>query len=194
MLFWGLWGSQTLWRAADRLPALPDDETALDGLENKAIAASLDLALRREAEIAREARSRDRQPVRVAGGRWEVGAAAERRWKAAGLARALPVLACPLLTRAGQQSACSRSHYRNGAEHFALAGGEIRSRVRAARACCRLTSASRCRGSFLPLNSVSWTGLQLQNHNAMRVSAFPGFSRRPSGPQISGAEYVAGTG
>ena len=49
----GLWGTQTRWHAAARLPALPDEVVPAEGLEGKAIAASLDLALlRREAEVA----------------------------------------------------------------------------------------------------------------------------------------------
>lgn len=44
----GLWGSDTTWSMTDRLPALPDEETPLHGLESAAVARRLDLAAARQ--------------------------------------------------------------------------------------------------------------------------------------------------
>ena len=43
----GLWGTDTGWTIAGRLPEIPDQPMALDGLEKQAIAISLDLAIAR---------------------------------------------------------------------------------------------------------------------------------------------------
>ncbi len=186
----GLWGSQTLWRAADRLPALPDDETALDGLENKAIAASLDLALlRREAEIA--ARSAGiANPFA-----WledsEVGAAAEREveggWSV-GPSLSLPI---PLFDQGQATIGAAHAHYKQAAERTIARAIEIRSRVRAAHAGV-LSAHERARyyeRIILPLNQRLVDETQLQ-YNAMQVSAFQLLEAKRA--QISaGAEYVA---
>jgi cobalt-zinc-cadmium efflux system outer membrane protein len=47
-IFMGLWGPQTEWKAADRLPELPNAEIDLDRVESRAVERSLDLALARQ--------------------------------------------------------------------------------------------------------------------------------------------------
>ncbi len=186
----GLWGEPSArWRASARLPALPDEAISLEGLESRAIGASLDLAiLRREAEIA--ARSAgiarpfawlDETQVGIAGereteGGWSVGPSV-----------ALPI---PLFDQGQATIGEAQARYRQASERLVARAVEIRARVRAAHGDV-LAAQQRVRfyeGVILPLRSQIIEQTQLQN-NAMQVSAFELLQAKRD--QITaGGEYV----
>lgn len=186
----GLWGAQTQWRAAAHLPALPDEVMPGDGLEGKAISASLDLALlRREAEVAARSAGIARPFAWLEGA--DVGAAAEREveggWSV-GPSISLPI---PLFDQGQATIGAAEARYRQAAERTIARAVEIRSRVRAAHAGV-LSAHDRARyyeRVILPLNQRRVDETQLQ-YNAMQVSPFQLFQAKRD--QIAaGAEYVA---
>jgi cobalt-zinc-cadmium efflux system outer membrane protein len=186
----GLWGSQTQWRAAARLPALPEDEVAADGLENKAVVASLDLALlRREAEVAARSAGIAKPFAWLEG--TEFGVAAEREVEGAwsvGPSLSLPI---PLFDQGQATIGGAEARYRQAAERTIARAVEIRSRVRAAHAGV-LSAHDRARyyeKVILPLNERLVDETQLQ-YNAMQVSAFQ-LLQAKRGQVMAGAEYVA---
>lgn len=168
----GLWGSRIGWRAEPRLPALPERVEPVDGLERRAIGASLDLAvLRRRAEVA--ARS-----AGIAGPfGWldgsEVGVAAEREaegdWSV-GPALSLPI---PLFDQGQARSAAAGALFRQTAQWTMARAVEIRSGVRAAHADV-VFAHDRARyyeRVILPLRRKIVEETHLQ-YNAMQVSPF----------------------
>ncbi len=168
----GLWGPQTQWASSPRLPPVPDEAPAADGLESRAIQASLDLALlRREVEIA----AREARIARPYG--WlddaEVGVAAEREveggWSVG------PALSAPLpIFDQGQASlAGARARVRQSSERHAARAVELRAIVRAAYSA---VLAAHDRAHYyeqvlLPLRERIVEETQLQ-YNAMQVGAF----------------------
>lgn len=185
----GLWGPQTQWRAAGRLPVLPDGEMPADGLENKAISASLDLALlRREAEVAARSAGIAKPFAWLEGA--EVGVAAEREveggWSV-GPSLSLPI---PLFDQGQAAIGAAQARYRQVAERTIARAIEIRSRVRAAHAGV-LSAHDRARyyeKVILPVNQRLVHETQLQ-YNAMQVSAFQLLEAK-RGQISAGAEYV----
>ena len=168
----GLWGAQTQWHAAARLPALPDEVVPAAGLESKAIAASLDLAiLQRQAEVA--ARSAGiAQPFAWLDGA-TVGAAAEREveggWSV-GPSVSVPV---PLFDQGQGTIGAAQARYRQARERTIARAIEIRSRVRAAHGAM---ASAHARARYyervvLPLRQRVVDETQL-HYNAMQVSAF----------------------
>lgn len=169
----GLWGGQTqTWHAAERLPPVADEEIPADGLEGRAIEASLELALlRREAEIAARAAGIARPFA------WldstDIGAAAERetdgQWSV-GPSLSLPI---PLFDQGQARVGQAEAQYRQAAERTIARAVEIRSRVRAAYSAV-LSAHDRARyyeKVILPLRQRIVNETQLQ-YNAMQVSAF----------------------
>lgn len=186
----GLWGGQTQWHAAAHLPALPDQVSPAEGLEGKAVAASLDLALlRREAEVAARSAGIAKPFAWLDGA--DVGAAAERetdgQWSV-GPSLALPI---PLFDQGQATIGAAEARYRQAAERTIARAIEIRSRVRAAHAG---VVAAHDRGRYyekviLPLHQRTVDETQL-HYNAMQVSAFQLLQARRD--QVNaGAEYVA---
>lgn len=185
----GLWGEQTQWKAEPRLPSVPAEELAAEGLERQAVEASLDLAVaRREIEIA--ARSLGiAQPFA-----WltdvEVGAAAERdldgTWTV-GPSLSLPI---PLFDQGQGAIGKAHSQLRQASEHYYARAIEVRSRARAAHS---VVTSSRDRARYyekviLPLRQQLVEQTQLQ-YNAMQVSAFQLLEAKRS--QIdAGAAYI----
>ncbi len=168
----GLWGAQTQWRTSARLPAPPDDAGAPDGLERRAIAASLDLTvLRRDAEIA----ARSAGIARQFG--WfteaEVGVSAARElgepWTV-GPSLALPI---PIFDQGQAKIASTDAQFRQAGERYIARAVEIRSRVRAAHVASvmALDRAKYYENVILPLRQKIVGETQLQ-YNAMQVSAF----------------------
>ncbi|MFN7022048.1 MAG: TolC family protein [Phycisphaerales bacterium] len=186
----GLWGPQTQWHAAARLPALPDEVIAAEGLEGKAITASLDLALlRREAEVAARSAGIAKPFAWLEGA--DVGVAAERetdgQWSV-GPSLALPI---PLFDQGQATIGAAEARYRQAAERTIARAIEIRSRVRAAHAG---VVAAHARALYyekviLPLHQRTIDETQL-HYNAMQVSAFQLLDAR-RGQIEAGAEYVA---
>ncbi len=186
----GLWGAQTRWRAATRLPAIPEEDVPAEGLERRAIEASLDLALlRREVEIAARS-ARIARPFA-----WlddaDIGVAAEREveggWSV-GPAFGFPI---PLFDQGQAAVGAAGARYRQAAERMVARAVEIRSRVRAAHG---VVAEARDRalyyqGVILPLRQRIVDETQLQ-YNAMQVGAFQLLQAKRD--QINaGAEYIA---
>lgn len=167
----GLWGDQTGWTAGIRLPGLAADVN-VEGIETRAIEASLDLAvLRREVEVA----ARTVGIAKPFG--WltdaETGAAAEREiegdWSV-GPSLTVPI---PLFDQGQASVGGARARLRQASERYFARAVEIRSRVRAALA--DMNSAfDRARyyeAVILPLRQQIVEQTQLQ-YNAMQASAF----------------------
>ena len=169
----GLWGTQRDWRIGPRLPDLPAEEEPLDGIESRAVEASLALAQRR-IEVEREARRlgfvRETRltpdPV--------LGVGAERESES-GLWSVGPELALTLpLFNQGQPAVARALAVMNSLqESYAAEAIELRSDVR--RAASRVL-AHRGRADFLrrvlvPLRSRIVAETQLE-YNAMQESPF----------------------
>jgi cobalt-zinc-cadmium efflux system outer membrane protein len=186
----GLWGGQVQWRAAARLPALPEEVENGEGIEGRAIAASLDLSLlRREAEVAARSAGIARPFAWLEGG--EFGVAAEREIDGAwsvGPSLALPV---PLFDQGQAAVGAAEARYRQAAERTFARAVEIRSRVRAARAgvVAAYDRARYYERVLLPLRQRIVEETQL-HYNAMQVSAFELLEAR-RGQIEAGAGYVA---
>lgn len=186
----GLWGTQTGWRAAARLPMLPEDVVPAEGLERKALEASLDLSLLRlEAEIAARSAGIAKPFAWLEGS--EVGVAAEREIDGAwsvGPSLSLPI---PLFDQGQATIGAAEARYRQAAERTIARAVEIRSRTRAAHSGL-VASHDRARyyeKVILPLRQRLVDETQLQ-YNAMQVSAFQLLQAKRE--QIeAGAEYVA---
>jgi cobalt-zinc-cadmium efflux system outer membrane protein len=186
----GLWGDQTAaWRAAVRLPPVPEEEMSAGGLERRAIESSLDLALLRgEAEIAARTAGIARPFAWLEGA--EVGAAAERETEGdwtVGPSLSFPI---PLFDQGQGTIGEAEARYRQAGERIMARAVEIRARVRAAHSAV-LSAHDRARyyeRVILPLRGQIVEQTQLQ-YNAMQVSAFELLQAKRD--QIAaGAEYV----
>ncbi len=186
----GLWGAQTGWHGATRLPALPDDQASADGLEHKAIEASLDLALlRREAEIAARSAgiARPFAWLTDAG----LGIAAEREVQGDWSVGPSVWLPLPLFDQGQARLAAAQALYRQAFERYSARAVEIRSRVRAAHsgAVSAFDRARYYEKVILPLRQRIVEETQL-HYNAMQVSGFQLLQARRD--QINaGADYIA---
>lgn len=191
----GLWGEGAVaWRAADRLPALPEADPALSsggpGLESRAIEASLELAiLRREGEIAARTAGIARPFAWLDSA--EVGVAGEREGDGAwsvGPSLALPI---PLLDQGQAAIGAAQARYRQAAERLTARAIEIRARVRAAHSdvVWAYDRATYLQSVMLPLRAGIVDQTQLQ-YNAMQVSAFELLQAKRD--QITtGGEFIA---
>lgn len=186
----GLWGAETYWRAEARLPTVPDHEVSSEGLESKALAASLDLSLlRREAEIAARSLGMVKPFSWLEGA--EAGVASQREldgeWSV-GPSVALPI---PIFDQGQAASASAVARYKQAKERTIARAVEIRSRVRAAYSGV-MSSHARSRyyeNVILPLQQKIVNETQLQ-YNAMQVSGFQLLQAKRD--QITaGAEYIA---
>lgn len=186
----GLWGSQTLWTAAARLPALPDEQPSQDGLEAKAIRASLDLSLlRKEAEIAARTAGIAKPFAWLDGA--EIGAASERELEgewSVGPSLAVPI---PIFDQGQAALGAAQARYKQAAERTISRAIEIRSRVRAAQsgAASAFERARYYEKIMLPLRQKILDETQDQ-YNAMQISGFQLLQAKRD--QIAaGAEYIA---
>lgn len=168
----GLWGKQTQWKAATRLPAPPTEEPAVNDLERRAVEANLDLAVaKREIEIA--ARSLDIAKPFAWLTDMEAGVAAEREFEgtwSVGPSLSVPV---PLFDQGQGAIGKAQAQLRQAGEHYYARAVEVRSRVRAAYS---VVVSSRKRALYyerviLPLRLQRVEQTQLL-YNAMQVSAF----------------------
>jgi outer membrane protein, heavy metal efflux system len=168
----GLWGVDTSWRTASRLPTIPEQEIVADGLERRAVESSLDLGLaRREIEVA----ARQLGIAKPLG--WlddaEVGVAAEREVEGGWSAGPAFVLPIPLFDQGQAVVGSAQARYRQVSERYIATAVRLRSRVRAAYSA---TLEARDRAAhyervLLPLRQTIVDETQLQ-YNAMQVGAF----------------------
>lgn len=167
----GLWGADTQWTIAGRLPEIPKQAMELADLEKRAVAASLDLALARQ-EIEAAARRLGLTRATALIPEIEAGVAAEREdqeWEL-GPKLSLPL---PLLDQGQARLAGARSELRRAqGRYYALAVG-VRAAVRAARErlLAARTAALHYRDVILPLRAQVLGQTQLQ-YNAMQVGVF----------------------
>lgn len=167
----GLWGDQTEWTLAGRLPEPPEEEIDLTGVERRAVAASLDLGeMRQQVAAARErvglARVAGPLPSFDTGvvadrddGQWEVGPSV--------------ALALPVFDQGQALVATSVAELRRAERHYHALAVQLRAAVRAARS---NMLAARHRAVFynrvlLPLRQRVLAQTQLE-YNGMLVGIF----------------------
>jgi cobalt-zinc-cadmium efflux system outer membrane protein len=185
----GLWGQDTQWTVAARLPAPPEQEPALDNVESEAVERSLPLATAKQ-ELVRAAESVRPSRRNVILDDVEAGVAAEREpgdeWSV-GPAVAVPV---PLFDQGQSASAIASSDLRAARERYAALAIETRA---AARAAVHRLRAARERARYLrrvilPLRQEVLDETQKQ-YNAMQVGAFQLLQAKQA--QVdAGAAYV----
>lgn len=169
----GLWGLETEWKISARLPDLPQDEAPVEGIESRAVAASLTLA-QRKIEIEREAQRLGFVRQTRLTPDPALGISAERESES-GLWTTGPAFAVSLpLFNQGQPAVARAVAVLNSLQQsYAAEATELRSAVR--RAASRVL-ASRSRATFLqrvllPLRSRIVEGSQLE-YNAMQQGTF----------------------
>jgi cobalt-zinc-cadmium efflux system outer membrane protein len=185
----GLWGDETGWRLAQRLPELPAEDGTPEATEARAVERSIDLAiLRADVEVA----ARSLGIARPFGGlnEAELGVAAERetdgQWSV-GPSVSVPL---PIFGQGGPRVAAARARLQQAGSRYYAAAVRVRSRARAAEAS---VLAARDRAAYsmhvmLPLQERIVAETQLQ-YNAMQVGAFQLLSAKRD--QIeAGADYV----
>jgi cobalt-zinc-cadmium efflux system outer membrane protein len=167
----GVWGAETQWTTARRLPEVPAEEPDLDDLESRAVAASIDLGIARQELVSFGERlglvkATALVPALEAGVTSE---REEREWEV-GPAIALPV---PLLDQGQARIAAAESDLRRRQQAYTALAVEVRSAVRAARQ--RLLTARNTarhyRDVMLPLAERVVAQTQLR-YNAMQVGVF----------------------
>jgi outer membrane protein, heavy metal efflux system len=168
----GLWGEETQWTIATRLPDIPQDEVAAEDLERRAIEQSIDLSVSRK-ELERSATSVGIARPLGLFSELELGATAEREpegeWSG-GPTFALPL---PLFNQGQPAVAAARAEFRRARELYAAQAVALRSQVRTAHAA---VIAARERAAYyvkvvLPLRQQIVEQTQLQ-YNAMQIGAF----------------------
>jgi cobalt-zinc-cadmium efflux system outer membrane protein len=165
----GLFGEETAFAIGDRLPALPERDRELAGLESLAVERRLDLAAARQQIAAAEHEAAfARFYGLVPGG--GLGAAAEREVEGGWSVGPALELELPLFDQRQAEVATARQKARREAEAFAALAVAIRSEVRIAHA--RLTTArARVRHyerTVLPLRATILDET-MREHNAMQA-------------------------
>jgi outer membrane protein, heavy metal efflux system len=167
----GLWGEDTQWTIAPRLPEMPDAPLRSAALEQRAIRASLALAAARKDIEAAAARlgftdATALTPVVESGmdsereeGEWEVGPSL-----------ALPL---PIFNQGRAHLAAARAELRRAQQTYWARAVEIRATVRSLQysAMSARTRAQHVQGVLLPLYTRIVNNTQLQ-YNAMQVGIF----------------------
>jgi cobalt-zinc-cadmium efflux system outer membrane protein len=181
----GLWGEATRWSSAGRLPPVPEEAVALEGIEGRAIAQSLELGLAR-AEMERVAQSLGLARSSRWTGELELGVAAERddgTWSI-GPTAALPL---PLFDQGQPAIARATAELRGLEDRYMASAISIRSEVRALASRLSMLQAKErhIRLVLLPLHQQIVEETQ-KEFNAMQVGAFQLL-------QAKQQEIVAGT-
>ena len=167
----GLWGAETEWAVAPRLPDLPDTETDLETVERRAVEASLDLAAMRS-ELEAFGRQLGLTEASALLPFADAGAAAERDdrdWKV-GPVLALPI---PLFDLGQARVATAQAEFRRRHQRYWALAVEIRSATRAARETLRAARdmARHYRDVMLPLSERIVEETQ-KRYNAMQLGVF----------------------
>jgi cobalt-zinc-cadmium efflux system outer membrane protein len=187
----GLWGSDTQWTVASRLPDVLAEEVDTATVEPRAVERSLELAESRAAlDAAADALGIRRAYAIFGGGDVELGAAAER--EAGGGWEVGPSVSVPIplfdtgeaaVSRAGAELRRARQNYPATAVEVRVAARAARDRLLAARA-----TAERYRSSVLPIRHSIVEQTQAEN-NAMLVGTFD-VLRAKQDEIEAGAAYV----
>ncbi|MFP2926283.1 TolC family protein [Pyxidicoccus sp. 3LG] len=168
----GLWGTRTQWTLAEKLPALPSEEAALERLESLAIRQRLDIdAARKQASLLWNALELARSTRYF--GRVEVGVHTHRDADGPRLFGPTLSLELPIFDQRQALIARLEAQHRQGERRLQELSINARSEVRAARArlmTLRLVS-ERYRQVVLPLREKVVEQSQLQ-YNAMQLGLY----------------------
>ena len=167
----GLWGTQTQWTLAPRLPELPEKVEVFDNAEGRAVESSLSLqAARADIQAAAHALGLSRATSLLP--HLDAGVSAERgegHWTF-GPAVALPL---PLWDQGQARKAAAQAQLRRRQQRYYAQAVDLRATARAAQ--LRVTEAHRraahYRAVVLPLHGQIVQQTQLQ-YNAMQVGVF----------------------
>jgi outer membrane protein TolC len=167
----GLTGTQTRWTAEDRLPELPVAPPALDDLERRAVAASVDLAADRDRASAAANRATDER-LRTLLPHLAAGVSVERH---DGAVRAGPAVSVglPLFDWNSGGRARARAEQRRAEHELAAEAVELRAAARAARvgALAAYQEARHLREVVLPLRQQIVDEI-VKHYNAMDADPF----------------------
>ena len=185
----GLWGADTKWRVAPRLPDLPSSEVGVGGLESRAISQRLDLAAFKQ-ETLSEARRLGLVRFQEISKGFEMGGHYEREKDgqySAGPSLNLPI---PFFNFGQAAKARTEAKVRQSQQRYLALAVQIRSEVRSARDRMLL---ARHRVDYLestarPLRRRVVEESQLQ-YNAMQISLFD-LLRAKQDEVNAGREYV----
>jgi cobalt-zinc-cadmium efflux system outer membrane protein len=166
----GVWGPDTGWAAAARLPSIPDADEDAESLERRVVAQSLELAeARAQIDQAAVAARLARPLVWLEGS--EVGAAAERETEggwSVGPSVSVPI---PIFDSGGAAAGESAARLRQAAHRYYAAAVRVRASARAAAAALKSARARVLQHTtvLLPLHARLVESAQLQ-YNAMQIS------------------------
>jgi len=168
----GLWGADTGWRLAPRLPALPPQDVALAGLETRAIEQRLDLAAARS-EIASLAQALRLAPWQQLVPTFDGGVHYEKEPDGTHTTGPSVDISIPIFDQGQAHRFGASARLRQAQQRYAALAVEIRSQVRRAR---NQLAAARARAEFLskavvPLRSQVVAATQLR-YNAMLTGVF----------------------
>jgi cobalt-zinc-cadmium efflux system outer membrane protein len=187
----GLWGADTQWAMASRLPNIPAKEVETASVERRAVERSLELAESRAAlDAVADALGVRKSYAVFGGGDVELGAAAEREagggWTV-GPAVSVPV---PLFDTGGAAVSRADAELRRARQNYTATAVEVRAAARAARdrLIASRETAERYRTMIVPLRHSIVEQTQAEN-NAMLVGTFD-VLRAKQDEIEAGAAYV----
>ena len=185
----GLWGADTEWKVAPRLPDPPENEVRASGLESRAIAQRLDLAALKQ-ETLTEARKLGVTRFEVIAQGFELGGHFERETDGASSTGPSVILPIPLFNFGQAAKARSEAKVRQSQQKYLALAVQIRSEVRSARDRMLLARqrVDYVQSTALPLRRRVVEESQLQ-YNAMQISLFD-LLRAKQDEVNSGREYV----
>ena len=169
----GVFGAQTKWTVATRLPQLPGNEISTSRIESRAIQQRLDLAAARQQFIA-QSRARGIAPIEAVLQEAEIGTHYEHEVEggvhSVGPSISVPI---PIFNQGQPASARANARTRQAAQRYLALAADVRSDVRAARD--RMLLARRqveyFKSTALPARTRVTQESQLQ-YNAMQITPF----------------------
>jgi cobalt-zinc-cadmium efflux system outer membrane protein len=169
----GVFGTQTKWTVASRLPQLPGNEISTSRIESRAIQQRLDLAAARQQFIA-QSRARGVAPIEAVLQQAEIGTHYEHEVEggvhSVGPSISVPI---PIFNQGQPASARANARTRQAAQRYLALAADVRSDVRAARD--RMLLARRqveyFKSTALPARTRVTEESQLQ-YNAMQITPF----------------------
>lgn len=169
----GVFGAQTNWTVASRLPQLPGNEISTSQIESRAIQQRLDLAAARQQFIA-QSRARGIAPIEAVLQQGEMGAHYEHEVEggvhSVGPSISVPI---PIFNQGQPASARANARTRQAAQRYLALAADVRSDVRAARDKMLLSrrQVEYFKSTALPTRTRVTEESQLQ-YNAMQIAPF----------------------
>jgi len=185
----GLWGTDTEWHVAPRLPDPPKNEIRTSGLESRAIGQRFDLAAFKQ-ETLTEARRLGVARFDVIAQGFELGGHFERETDGASSVGPSIIVPIPFFNFGQGAKARSEAKVRQSQQRYLALAVQIRSEVRSARDRMLLARqrVDYVQSTAMPLRSRVVEESQLQ-YNAMQVSLFD-LLRAKQEEVNAGREYV----